>query len=47
MTAATRAGSYLTHGDTSPLLASVVVGMLIGSYAGAHWLTRLRVTALR
>ena len=48
MTAATSAGFYLTHGDTSPLLASVVVvGMLIGSYVGAHWLTRLRVKTLR
>ena len=48
MTAATSAGFYLTHGDTSPLLASVVVvGMFIGSYAGAHWLTKLRVKTLR
>jgi uncharacterized membrane protein YfcA len=48
MTAATSAGFYLTHGDTSPLLAGAVVfGVLIGSYAGAHWLASLRVRTLR
>lgn len=48
MTAATSAGFYLTHGDTSPLLAgTVILGVLIGSYAGAHWLATLRVRTLR
>lgn len=48
MTAATSAGFYLTHGDTSPLLAgTVILGVLIGSYAGAHWLATLRVKTLR
>ncbi|MGH8292182.1 MAG: sulfite exporter TauE/SafE family protein [Gammaproteobacteria bacterium] len=48
MTAATSAGFYLTHGDISPLLGgTVVLGVLIGSYAGAHWLATLRVKTLR
>src|SRR5574337_1430774 len=48
MTAATSAGFYLTHGDISPLLGgTVVLGVLIGSYAGAHWLATLRVRTLR
>lgn len=48
MTAATSAGFYLAHGDISPLIASaVVLGVLIGSYAGAHWVTVLPVKILR
>ena len=48
MTAATSAGFYLTHGDTSPLVAgAVILGVLIGSYAGAHWVAVLPVRILR
>ena len=48
MTAATSAGFYLTHGDTSPLIAgTVVLGVLAGAYVGSHWLANLRVQTLR
>ncbi|MBU6469074.1 MAG: sulfite exporter TauE/SafE family protein [Gammaproteobacteria bacterium] len=48
MTAATSAGFYLTHGDTSPLIAgTVILGVLTGSYAGAHWVAVLPVKILR
>ena len=48
MTAATSAGFYLTHGDTPPLIAgAVILGVLVGSYAGAHVLAGARVKTLR
>ncbi|MGB9428461.1 MAG: sulfite exporter TauE/SafE family protein [Gammaproteobacteria bacterium] len=48
MTAATSAGFYLSHGDTSPLIAgTVILGVLVGAYVGSHWLATLRVKTLR
>ncbi|MGH8378286.1 MAG: sulfite exporter TauE/SafE family protein [Gammaproteobacteria bacterium] len=48
MTAATSAGFYLSHGDTSPLMAgTVVLGVLVGAYIGSHWLATLGVKTLR
>jgi uncharacterized membrane protein YfcA len=48
ITAATSAGFYLSHGDVSPLIAgSIVLGVLLGAYAGGHWMKNLSTRTLR
>lgn len=48
VTAATSAGFYLSHGDVSPLIAgSIVLGVLLGAYAGGHWMKNLSTRTLR
>jgi uncharacterized membrane protein YfcA len=48
MTAATSAGFYLSHGDIPPLTAgAVILGVLVGAYAGGYWMKRLPTVALR
>ena len=48
ITAATSAGYYLAHGDVAPIVAGpVILGVLLGAYLGAHWMTVLPVKQLR
>lgn len=48
ITAATSAGYYLSHGDVQPLAAgAVILGMILGGYAGSHLVRNLPVSTLR
>ncbi len=48
ITAATSAGYYLSHGDVQPVAAgAVILGMIIGGYAGSHLVKNLPVSMLR
>jgi len=48
ITAATSAGFYLSHGDIPPVIAgAIILGVIVGAYAGGHLVRRLPVATLR